>query len=43
MNISADIFDEDESMSDYATFSHGLYIGGRWQPSSDMPAAIFMG
>lgn len=35
MNISADIFDEDESMSDYATFSHGLYIGGRWQPSSD--------
>ncbi|MBB6410787.1 NAD-dependent succinate-semialdehyde dehydrogenase [Mesorhizobium sangaii] len=35
MNISADIFDEDEGMSDYATFSHGLYIGGRWQPSSD--------
>lgn len=35
MNISADIFDEDESVSDYATFSHGLYIGGRWQPSSD--------
>ena len=35
MNISADIFDEDESMSDYATFSHGRYIGGRWQPSSE--------
>ncbi|MCV3205730.1 NAD-dependent succinate-semialdehyde dehydrogenase [Mesorhizobium sp. YC-39] len=35
MNISADIFDEDEGVSDYATFSHGLYVGGRWQPSSD--------
>ncbi|WP_430699541.1 NAD-dependent succinate-semialdehyde dehydrogenase [Mesorhizobium captivum] len=22
-------------MSDYTTFSHGLYIGGKWRPSSD--------
>lgn len=35
MNIAAGISDEDQDMFDYATVSHGLYIGGRWQPSSD--------
>lgn len=35
MNIAAGISDEDQDMFDYATVSHGLYIGGRWQPSSE--------
>ncbi|HWK68884.1 MAG TPA: NAD-dependent succinate-semialdehyde dehydrogenase [Rhizobiaceae bacterium] len=35
MNISPETFDEDPDMSDYAPFSHGLYIGGQWRPSSD--------
>ncbi|RWD04581.1 MAG: NAD-dependent succinate-semialdehyde dehydrogenase [Mesorhizobium sp.] len=35
MNIAASISDEDQDMFDYATISHGLYIGGRWQPSSE--------
>ena len=35
MNIAASISDEDQDMFDYATVSHGLYIGGRWQPSSE--------
>ncbi|MER9331223.1 NAD-dependent succinate-semialdehyde dehydrogenase [Mesorhizobium sp. M0488] len=35
MNISSGQFDEDADMSDYATFSHGLYIDGHWRPSSD--------
>ena len=34
MNIAAGISDEDQDMFDYATVSHGLYIGGRWRPSS---------
>ncbi|TIO06152.1 NAD-dependent succinate-semialdehyde dehydrogenase [Mesorhizobium sp.] len=35
MNIVAGISNEDQDMFDYATVSHGLYIGGRWQPSSE--------
>ncbi|MDX8446855.1 NAD-dependent succinate-semialdehyde dehydrogenase [Mesorhizobium captivum] len=35
MNISPELFDMDPDMSDYTTFSHGLYIGGKWRPSSD--------
>lgn len=35
MNIAAGISDEDQDMFDYATVSHGLYIGGRWRPSSE--------
>ncbi|AZO28249.1 NAD-dependent succinate-semialdehyde dehydrogenase [Mesorhizobium sp. M1B.F.Ca.ET.045.04.1.1] len=35
MNISPELFDLDADMSDYTTFSHGLYIGGKWRPSSD--------
>ncbi|MEI9400652.1 NAD-dependent succinate-semialdehyde dehydrogenase [Mesorhizobium sp. Cs1330R2N1] len=35
MNISPDSFDQDSDMSDYTTFSHGLYIGGKWRSSSD--------
>ncbi|MBZ9762408.1 NAD-dependent succinate-semialdehyde dehydrogenase [Mesorhizobium sp. CA8] len=35
MNISPDLFDQDSDMSDYTTFSHGLYIGGDWRASSD--------
>jgi succinate-semialdehyde dehydrogenase/glutarate-semialdehyde dehydrogenase len=35
MNIAAGISDEDQDMFDYATVSHGLYIGGHWRPSSD--------
>src|SRR3954466_10535660 len=35
MNIFAGISDEDQDMFDYTTVSHGLYIGGRWQPSSE--------
>ncbi|MBZ9814389.1 NAD-dependent succinate-semialdehyde dehydrogenase [Mesorhizobium sp. CA7] len=34
MNASPGLLDEDE-VSEYATFSHGLYIGGQWRPSSD--------
>ncbi|WP_411969565.1 NAD-dependent succinate-semialdehyde dehydrogenase [Mesorhizobium sp. CA10] len=26
---------DEEDVSEYATFSHGLYIGGQWRPSSD--------
>ncbi|WP_411966435.1 NAD-dependent succinate-semialdehyde dehydrogenase [Mesorhizobium sp. ESP-6-4] len=26
---------DEEDISEYATFSHGLYIGGQWRPSSD--------
>ncbi|MDX8498874.1 NAD-dependent succinate-semialdehyde dehydrogenase [Mesorhizobium sp. VK4C] len=35
MNISPELFDMDPDVSDYTTFSHGLYIGGKWRPSSD--------
>jgi len=35
MNIAAGISDEDQDMFDYATVSHGLYIGGRWRPASE--------
>ncbi|RWD66099.1 aldehyde dehydrogenase family protein, partial [Mesorhizobium sp.] len=35
MNISIDLFDQDPDMTEYAAFSHGLYIGGKWSPSSD--------
>ncbi|TRC97953.1 NAD-dependent succinate-semialdehyde dehydrogenase [Mesorhizobium sp. WSM4303] len=35
MNISPVVFDEEADISEYATFSHGLYIGGQWRPSSD--------
>ncbi|TGV74340.1 aldehyde dehydrogenase family protein, partial [Mesorhizobium sp. M00.F.Ca.ET.158.01.1.1] len=35
MNISIDLIDQDSDMSEYAAFSHGLYIGGKWRPSSD--------
>jgi succinate-semialdehyde dehydrogenase/glutarate-semialdehyde dehydrogenase len=35
MNIAASISDGDQDMFDYATVSHGLYIGGRWQPASE--------
>ncbi|TIQ51677.1 NAD-dependent succinate-semialdehyde dehydrogenase [Mesorhizobium sp.] len=35
MNISPVLLDDDPDMFDYNTFSHGLYIGGQWRPSSD--------
>ncbi|RUU12952.1 aldehyde dehydrogenase family protein, partial [Mesorhizobium sp. USDA-HM6] len=35
MNISPELLDLDPDVSDYTTFSHGLYIGGKWRPSSD--------
>ncbi|MDX8458048.1 NAD-dependent succinate-semialdehyde dehydrogenase [Mesorhizobium humile] len=35
MNILQDQFDQDQDMSDYITFAHGLYIGGKWRPASD--------
>ncbi|MGX9146948.1 NAD-dependent succinate-semialdehyde dehydrogenase [Mesorhizobium sp. 128a] len=35
MNISPVVFDEEADISEYSTFSHGLYIGGQWRPSSD--------
>ncbi|NUS22387.1 MAG: NAD-dependent succinate-semialdehyde dehydrogenase [Mesorhizobium sp.] len=35
MNISIDLFYQDPDMTEYAAFSHGLYIGGKWRPSSD--------
>jgi succinate-semialdehyde dehydrogenase/glutarate-semialdehyde dehydrogenase len=35
MNISIDPLDQDSDMSEYTAFSHGLYIGGQWRPSSD--------
>ncbi len=35
MNILQDQFDQDQDMSDYTTFTHGLYIGGKWRPASD--------
>ncbi|TGP55078.1 NAD-dependent succinate-semialdehyde dehydrogenase [bacterium M00.F.Ca.ET.159.01.1.1] len=35
MNISIDLIDQDSDMPEYAAFSHGLYIGGKWRPSSD--------
>jgi len=35
MNISPELFEQDSDMADYTPFSHGLYIGGKWRPSSD--------
>ncbi|PBC07595.1 NAD-dependent succinate-semialdehyde dehydrogenase [Mesorhizobium sp. WSM3859] len=35
MNISIDLFDQDPDMIEYAAFSHGLYIGGKWRRASD--------
>ncbi|AZO20543.1 NAD-dependent succinate-semialdehyde dehydrogenase [Mesorhizobium sp. M1E.F.Ca.ET.045.02.1.1] len=35
MNISLELFEQDSDMSDYTPFSHGLYIGGQWPPSSN--------
>ncbi|RTM06201.1 MAG: NAD-dependent succinate-semialdehyde dehydrogenase [Hyphomicrobiales bacterium] len=35
MNISQELIEQDSDMSDYTPFSHGLYIGGKWLPSSE--------
>ncbi|TJW59159.1 MAG: NAD-dependent succinate-semialdehyde dehydrogenase [Mesorhizobium sp.] len=35
MNISHLTVDQDSDMSEYIPFSQGLYIGGKWRPSSD--------